>query len=83
MDNNDIFIYKVCDCCKNKEEAAPSVASGVVNTNRQNHTKYFPDETLDKYVDKHDNKCNCWCCLDSNQRVAKQNANLGITIGFG
>jgi len=83
VDNNDFSTNKVCDCCKNKEETAPSTASGAVNTNRQNHVKYIPNETLDKYVDSHERNCPCWCCNDIETNVTRQNTNLGITVGFG
>ena len=55
----------------------------VSGTNRQNHERYFPDDTLDRYIDKHDEKCICCWCTDLKKKVSRENLNLGPVVGFG
>lgn len=72
------------------DQGSPSREPGrrnetMTNHNRENHLKYFSQETLDKYVDDYDKNCDvvpCWVCLDTKTKVARENLGLGPVIGF-
>lgn len=53
--------------------------------NSEKNAKYFTQQTLDMYVDSYDRNCQiipCWVCSDIKANVVRQNANLGVFIGF-
>ncbi len=66
-----------------RNQREPGATDKTTHNNSEKLDKYFYKKDYVWYQDDVDRRCVGFCCHDIKKRVTRDNANLGITIGFG